>query len=84
MRHVRGGERNQRLGDLDGTAQNADNELAFVAPFGVAAMDDATNQAWLDALWKEVVSRSIASDDYYANAIKMLTMLTMSGNYWAP
>ena len=30
------------------------SSLAFSAPFAVAAMTDAANQAWLDALWKWV------------------------------
>jgi len=58
--------------------------MAFIAPFGVAAMADATNQAWLNALWDTVVATPASAEGYYENSIKMLSMLVMSGNWWAP
>jgi len=54
-------------------------ELAFIAPLGVAAMVDASNRAWLDALWEYVVAQKVSSSAYFGNTIKMLTMITMSG-----
>jgi hypothetical protein len=44
---------------LDGTlSPGADyRSMAFVAPLGVGAMTDATNQAWLNDLWDLVVRR---------------------------
>ncbi len=71
---------------LNGTPTTAsiENALAFVAPFGVSAMVDASNQAWLDAIWKLIVSRGVNDDNYFGNSIKLLTMIVMSGNWWAP
>lgn len=69
---------------LDGSKVGTDPELAFIAPLGVAAMTDASNQAWLDALWNYVLSVKIPSSAYFGNTIKLLTMITMSGNWWQP
>jgi endoglucanase len=52
---------------------------AFSSPFGVAAML-GNDQAWLDAIW---TSRHI-QEGYYADSITMLSMIVMSGNWWAP
>ena len=71
--------------DLSGNALGTGEELAFIAPFGVAAMVEAesgSNQAWLDALWTDVAGRS--TTDYYADSIKLMAMLVMGGNWWAP
>ncbi len=59
-------------------------ELAFVAPFAVAAMVDARNQAWLDALWTAVSTPSLASQSYFGNTVRLLSMIVVSGNAWAP
>jgi endo-1,4-beta-D-glucanase Y len=69
---------------LDGTPIPGTDEphLAFVAPFAVGAMVDATNQAWLDALWAQIVAAPI--DDYYGDTLKLLAMLVVSNNWWAP
>jgi endo-1,4-beta-D-glucanase Y len=69
---------------LDGTKKGSANEIAFLAPFGVAAMSDAKNQAWLDAIWKRTEATKIGGGDYYGDTIKLLTMIVMSGNYWTP
>ncbi|HEV7731145.1 MAG TPA: glycosyl hydrolase family 8 [Candidatus Binatia bacterium] len=58
--------------------------LAFVAPFAVGAMVNATNQAWLNALWDQVVGTPIGASDYYGNTLKLLSMLVLSNNWWAP
>jgi hypothetical protein len=61
--------------------------LAFSAPFAVAAMTDAQHQAWLDALWKFTVVQDPdvdQGDDYYGNTIKMIDLIILSGNWWAP
>jgi hypothetical protein len=52
---------------------------AFSSPFAVAAMI-GNNQAWLDGLW---TSRGI-NEDYYSDSITMLSMIVLSGNWWAP
>jgi endoglucanase len=71
--------------DLGGKELGSGLEFAFLAPFGVAAMVEAqtgSNQAWLDAIWKELLAG--ASADYFGDSIKLMALLTMSGNWWAP
>jgi len=58
--------------------------MAFVAPLGVGAMVDATNQSWLDALWELIVATPLSDGGYYENTLKLLAMIVMSGNWWAP
>ena len=67
---------------LDGAALAGGPDPTFVAPFGVAAMADASNQAWLDALWRQLANTQ--SSGYYADTIKLFSLLVMSGNWWAP
>jgi hypothetical protein len=70
---------------LDGTALGSNPEMAFVAPFMVAAMVPpaaGSGQAWLDALWQEVAAR--APGNYYGDSIKLLAMVVASGNWWSP
>lgn len=69
---------------LDGTPSKGSNYLtmAFVAPFGPAAMVDAANQAWLDALWQ--TTADAAPEGYYEDSIRLLAMIVMSGNWWDP
>ena len=69
---------------LDGTAFTSYDDNAFVAPFMVGAMLDTENQQWLDLIFEKVVQSSINDDDYYSNTIKLLSLLVVSGNYWAP
>ncbi len=60
---------------------------AFTGPFGVAAMIDASQQAWLDAVLKEMVADHPDPDQangYFGNTIKLLTMIVLSGNWWQP
>jgi hypothetical protein len=52
---------------------------AFSSPFGVAALL-GTDQGWLDKLWQ---SRQI-NEDYYGDSLTMISMIVMSGNWWAP
>ena len=69
---------------LDGQPLSRDRSAAFLGPFAVAAMTDATegNQLWLDALWRELVNRRDVEDAYYGNTIKLLCLLVLSGNWW--
>jgi hypothetical protein len=71
---------------LDGTATPGTNyrSMAFVAPFGVGAMVDASNQAWLNDVWDLVVGTSIDDEGYYENTLKLLSMIVMSRSWWAP
>jgi endo-1,4-beta-D-glucanase Y len=70
---------------LTGTALGTSAELAFVAPFGVAAMvegESDSNQAWLNALWDEIAGR--APVDYFGDTLKLQALIVMSGNWWTP
>jgi len=67
---------------LDGTPLAADSSAAFVGPLTVAAMTDPARQAWLDALWRDLLARDPGNEDYYGNTIKLLTMIVISGNWW--
>ncbi|MFN2426340.1 MAG: glycosyl hydrolase family 8 [Candidatus Binatia bacterium] len=58
--------------------------LAFIAPFGVGAMVNSANQDWLNDVWDFTVTTPIGAENYYENTIKLLSMLVMSGNWWAP
>ena len=69
---------------LNGSALGSDNELHYVAPMGVAAMVGATNQVWLNKLWTNIANRPIADSRYFGNTLKMLALITMSGNAWKP
>jgi endo-1,4-beta-D-glucanase Y len=51
----------------------------FTSPFGVAAMA-GTDQAWLDAIWNGMA----VNQGYYGDSITLLSMIVMSGNWWAP
>jgi endoglucanase len=69
---------------LDGSPLPSSNytDLAFIAPLGVGAMVDSGNQAWLNNVWDFVVDTG--SQGYYADSIKLLSMIVMSGNWWTP
>jgi endo-1,4-beta-D-glucanase Y len=71
---------------LDGTMISGADYLsmAFVAPLGVGAMVDPANQAWLNDVWDLVVATPASTDGYYENTLKLLAMIAMSGNLWAP
>jgi len=67
---------------LNGTALNNWSDMAFTAPFGVCAMVDDENQEWLNAMWNQINNETISSGAYFGNSIKMLSLITMSGNWW--
>ncbi len=69
--------------DLQGNSFGTNNNLSFMAPLAVGAMA-AGNQAWVDALWQAVVTKSMSSDQYYGNTIKLMSMITIAGHYRAP
>ncbi|MGH2647273.1 MAG: glycosyl hydrolase family 8 [Ginsengibacter sp.] len=58
--------------------------MSFIASFTVAAMISSQNQDWLNKLWDYVMSFNLDQFDYYGNTIKMISMIILSGNYWAP
>ena len=68
--------------NMDGTSSRFPDPHLFTPPFLVTAAC-GTDQAWVDELWGWA-----GLDEYrehnYADYIKMLVMLTASGNYWKP
>jgi endo-1,4-beta-D-glucanase Y len=68
---------------LNGTGSGGNYlDLAFVAPFGVGAMVDASNQSWLNSVWDTTVANG--GDGYYQDTVALLSLIAMSGNWWAP
>ena len=70
--------------DLRGHPISAGHAMSFTALFAVAAMIDAANQHWLDALWAEIVQTPREDEEYYGNTLKLLAMIVLSGNWWPP
>ncbi len=68
---------------LDGTKLVGYSNAAFVGPFGVGSMLDVTFQDWCNALYNRLRSFSNGGAwGYYQDCLKMLTMLTMTGNFF--
>lgn len=58
--------------------------LSFIGPFAVSATVDSKNQQWLNGVWDYLHGFKLKDYDYYDNTIKLLCMITISGNYWRP
>jgi len=70
--------------DGDAIAGTDYRSLAFIAPLGAGAMVSATNQAWLNDVWDHVAGTPLGAEGYYENTLKLMSMIVMSGNWWAP
>ena len=68
---------------LDGSkgSDTSGPDLSFTAPFAVAAITD-TDQNWVDLTWASVMRGQI--ELYFGDSIKMISMIVISGNWWAP
>jgi hypothetical protein len=66
-----------------GTSIGNGGSWVFEGPFGAAAIVDTSNQAWLDAIWSRASTGS-AGNDSNAETLRLLSMLVMSGHWWAP
>lgn len=53
----------------------------FVAPFGVAAMTQPSQQSWLNAIYSAVYN---VHEGYFEDSVTLLCLLVMTGNYWDP
>ncbi|MEE9348778.1 MAG: glycosyl hydrolase family 8 [Flavobacteriaceae bacterium] len=69
---------------LNGTDIFNWSDATFVAPFVVAAMLNTTEQAWLNTMYSHLLTNNGFSYNYYADTIKLLSMVAISGNYWIP
>jgi endoglucanase len=69
--------------ELDGTPLPGSDYFTtfFVAPMGVAAMTDPSQQDWLNAIYGSVHDRR---ENYYEDSVNLLCLLVMSGNFWTP
>jgi endoglucanase len=69
--------------ELDGTPLPDSDYFTtfFIAPMGVAAMSDPSQQDWLNAVYGAVYN---THQDYYEDSVTLLCLLTMTGNFWAP
>lgn len=72
--------------NLDGKAipGNDYTSMAFTAPFAVSATIDKSNQKWLNSLWKAMAESPTKDGAYFDNSIRLLVMITVSGNWWSP
>lgn len=66
---------------LNGSAIGNYFTTFFVAPFGVGAMLDASQQSFLNDIYAKVYN---TREDYYEDSVNMLALLAMTGNYWDP
>lgn len=63
---------------------HADHPMCFVAPLAVGAMVDRENQEWLNRLWESMVESRDEDETSFDAALKLLSMLVISGNWWEP
>lgn len=66
---------------LNGEPIHTFSDISFTAPLIAAAIADATHQEWLNDGWEVISTRS---SSYYPDTINLLSMLLISGNWWAP
>ena len=71
---------------LDGTPLATYGQICFSGAVAVGAMVDSRYQGWLDGLWNEVANPAVVDppNDYYGGTLRLLYMLVLSGNWWAP
>ncbi|MFC4907557.1 glycosyl hydrolase family 8 [Actinomadura gamaensis] len=69
---------------LSGSAFDKGHDMAFTAPFAVAAATDPGSRAWLDALWKKLAGTPVDPGLYYGASVQLQSMIVVSGNYWTP
>ncbi len=67
---------------LSGTALSSYDDLVFTAPFAAGAITDPENQSFLNSMWASIKNES--GSDEYALALNILSMMLISGNWWAP
>jgi endo-1,4-beta-D-glucanase Y len=71
---------------LDGTvkvASDVGDSPLFESTFAAAAIVDPAHQAWLDALWTRISKDSLNAESN-VQTIQLLSLLAISGHWWAP
>lgn len=56
-------------------------DTVFIAPVVVAASVDPANQQLVNAGWKFIKNNK---DNYFSDTVNLLSMLALTGNWWAP
>ncbi|MGH8448429.1 glycosyl hydrolase family 8 [Pseudomonas sp.] len=70
---------------VDGSTLDEDqNDPAYISALGVSAMISPGNQPWLNNIWDNLQHRPLKAHDYYANTLKLLGMVVMSGHWERP
>lgn len=54
---------------------------SFIAPFGVGAMLDSSQQSFLNSIYALIYNRH---ENYYEDSVNLLSLLAITGNYWKP
>jgi endo-1,4-beta-D-glucanase Y len=67
---------------LDGTPLVTYGHMAFAAPLIACSLADPANQDFLNKGWAYLTT--IKQNEYYGDSIALLTLLLLSGNWWAP
>jgi endo-1,4-beta-D-glucanase Y len=67
---------------LDGTPLVTYGHMAFAGPLIASAVADAANQDFLNKGWTYLATYK--QNEYYGDSISLLTLLLLSGNWWAP
>lgn len=67
---------------LDGTPLVTYSDMAFTAPLIASAIADASGQEFLNKGWAYLSTTK--QNAYYGDSIELLTLLLLSGNWWAP
>ena len=66
---------------LNGTGIGNYTTTFFLAPFAVAAMNDANQQNFLNALYAKIYNKH---EGYYEDSVNLLSLLAITANYWNP
>ncbi len=71
--------------ELDGDviSQCEYQDLSFMAPFIAATVCNSANQSYLNSGWHEMI-QTHNRDTYFGDTLNLLSMLLISGNWWAP
>ena len=70
---------------LNGAPTVGWNHVCFTGAFGVGAMVDGRFQDLLNDIWDDVAITTAGDPaDYYGATLRMVYLLTMSGNLWRP
>jgi endo-1,4-beta-D-glucanase Y len=68
--------------NVDGTVVTSGFAMAFTAPFAAGMLGDTRNQTFLNATYSALASRQGSS--FYNDALRLLSLLLVTGNWWAP